>query len=226
MRSRIKSRPAVRTGLYFLLAFLFLIGTGGGATALEDEIIIINEVLGDPASDWDGDGTVDFKLDEWVEVLNTGTEPLDLSDYFIRDILGEEPHLRLSGVIDPGETAVFYGSDAVAWQQETGASTSGLSINNSGDILQLLRMFQGTDGPEFELVFSAGISDHQAEDDRAGGFNDDASDWILYDALNPYGGDLEPVGTGCVPSPGEPNICRGEVPVQARSFGSVKAYFR
>ena len=226
MRSRIMSPAAVPSGLQFLLVFLFLTGAAGAATAFEDEIIIINEVLGDPASDWDGDGIVDFKLDEWIEVLNTGSAPLDLSDSFLRDILGDEPHLRLSGVIDPGEAAVFYGSDAVAWQEETGASTSGLSINNSGDTLQLLRMFQGTEGPEFELVFAVGIADHEAEDDRASGFNDDASDWILYDALNPYGGGQEPLGPGCVPSPGEPNICRGEVPVQARSFGSEKAVFR
>jgi hypothetical protein len=219
------SRPAGGVG-YLLLALLFLTGVAGTAAALEDEIIIINEVLGDPASDWDGDGTVDFKLDEWFEVRNTGTEPLNLSDYFIRDILGEEPHLRLSGVIDPGETAVFYGSDAVAWQQANGMTTSGLSINNGGDILQLLRIFQGSEGPEFELVFAVGIDDHEAEDDRAGGFNDDASDWILYDGLNPYGGAQEPLGTGCVPSPGGPNICRGEVAVEARTFGAVKAVYR
>ena len=226
MHSRILSRPAGGVGLIHLLAALILAGVAGGASALEDEIIIINEVLGDPASDWDGDGAVDFKLDEWIEVLNTGSDPLDLSDYFIRDILGEEPHLRLSGVIDPGETAVFYGSDAVAWQTANGMTTSGLSINNSGDTLQLLRILQGAAGPEFELVFAVGIADHEAEDDRSGGFNDDASGWILYDAINPYGGSQEPLGTGCAPSPGDPNICRGQVAVEARSFGAVKAVFR
>jgi hypothetical protein len=203
-------------------AFLASVPAGAGA----QEYIIINELLADPASDWNGDGTVDFKGDEWIEVLNVGPAPIDLADYFLRDLLGEEPDLRLSGVLAPGGTAVFYGSDAVAWQAGMGMTTSGLSLNNGGDLIQLLRVYQGPTGPAFELMFAVSYDDHEAEDDRSCGFNADATDWILYDALNPYSGSSEPVGTGCAPSPGLPNLCGDQVPVEDHSFGRVKAIFR
>ena len=210
-----------------ILVWMFLLlMTGGTAVAQVDDYIVINEVLAGPASDWNGDGAVDFKNDEWVEILNNGPEPIDLAGYFLRDILGEEPHLGLSGVLDPGETAVFYGSDAVVWQQEAGLTTSGFSLNNGGDLLQLLRVYQGPEGPELELMFAISYDDHEGENDRSCGFNTEMNDWILFDALNPYGGDLDPVGTGCSPSPGSSNLCQSQVAVEARSFGAVKMIFR
>jgi hypothetical protein len=212
--------------LLILVWMFLLLMAGGPAAAQVDDYIVINEVLADPASDWNGDGAVDFKNDEWIEILNNGPDPTDLSDYYLRDILGEEPHLRLSGVLDPGETAVFFGSEAVAWQTEMGLATSGFSLNNGGDFVQLLRSYEGPDGPAMELMFSISYDDHEGEDDRSCGFNTEMSDWILFDDLNPYGGDLDPVGTGCSPSPGFPNLCQGQVAVEARAFGDVKAIFR
>lgn len=226
MHSTIMSRPAGGAGISLLAGILFLVTGFGGAVAQVDDPLVINEVLADPASDWDGDGIVDFKGDEWIEVLNNGTQPINLSDYYLRDGLGEELHLRLSGVVDPGETAVFHGSEAVAWQQEMGMTTSGFSLNNGGDLVQLLRIYQGPDGPEYELMFAISYDDHEAEDDRSCGFNTAMSEWILFDAINPYGGDQEPVGTGCSPSPGEPNTCDGQVPVEGSSFGGVKVIYR
>ena len=208
-----------------ILAFLLLVA-GGPAVAQVDDFIVINEVLADPASDWNGDGAVDFKNDEWIEILNNGTDPVNLADYFLRDILGEEPHLGLTGVLDPGETAVFYGSDAVSWQQEMGLTTSGFSLNNGGDLVQLLRAYQGPEGPELELMFAISYDDHEGEDDRSCGFNTGMDDWILFDSLNPYGGDQDPVGTGCSPTPGSINLCQSQVAEKARSFGEVKAIFR
>jgi len=227
MHSRKMSRPAPGTGpLLHLLVLAAVILTLAGGRAAAQEYIVINEVLADPASDWDGDGVVDFKGDEWVEVLNVGPEAIDLSDYFLRDILGEDMHLRLSGVLAPGGTAVFYGSQAVVWQAQMGLATSGFSLNNGGDFVQLLRIYQGPLGPEYELMFAISYDDHEAEDDRSCGFNATVDDWLLFDSLHPYAGDLDPVGTGCAPSPGAPNICADQVDVQERSFGQVKAIFR
>ena len=210
-----------------LIGTFLLLASGGSAIAQLDDPVFINEVLADPASDWDGDGAVDFKGDEWIEIQNNGPEAVDLSVYFLRDALGEEPDFRLSGILETGSTAVFYGSDAVAWQSEMGMTTTGLSLNNSGDLIQLLRVYLTSEGdPAFELMFAVSYGDHEAEDDRSCGFNPDASDWILFDALNPYGGSSEPVGTGCAPSPGVPNLCGGQVAAADRSFGQVKAIFR
>jgi len=215
--------PLVLVGLVGI--FLFLVA-GGPSVAQVDDFILINEVLADPGSDWDGDGAVDFKDDEWVEILNNWTDPIDLSNYYLRDGLGDDPHLKLSGILDPGETVVFFGSDAVAWQTEMGMTTSGLSLNNGGDIVQLLRSYESPGGPEMELMFVVSYHDHEAEDDRSSGFNTELSDWILFDSINPYGGELDPVGTGCLPSPGSVNLCQGQVAVEGRSFGEVKAIFR
>ena len=221
MKNHFMTKPP----LTLVMIFLFLM-VAGAAVAQLDDIIHINEVLADPASDWNGDGSVDFKNDEWVEIMNNSTEPINLSNYYLRDDLGDEPHLRLSGVLDPGETAVFFGSDAVAWQAEMGMTTSGLSLNNGGDLVRLERSYEGPDGPAMELMFVISYGDHEAEDDRSCGFNSTLSDWILFDNLNPYGGDREPVGTGCLPSPGSVNLCDDLVAVEGRSFGGVKVIFR
>lgn len=198
----------------------------GASGALAQEHIILNEMLADPASDWDGDGTVDFKGDEWIEVRNVGPEPIDLSVYYLRDGLGEDIHFRLSGIINPDDTAVFYGSDAVAWQAEMGITTSGFSLNNSGDRIDLLRPYDSPEGMQYELMWVIVYDEHEAADDRSCGFNMEVGDWILFDALNPYSGDIEPLGTGCYPTPGLPNLCGGQVPVQRRAFSDVKLLFR
>jgi hypothetical protein len=226
MHSRILSRPAGGVGISILAGVLFLIVGFTGADAQVDDPVVINEVMADPASDWDGDGIVDFKDDEWIEILNNSSEPVNLSDYYLRDGLGEDPHLELSGVLDPGETVVFYGSDAVAWQTDMGMTTSGFSLNNGGDLVQLVRTYMGPDGPEWELMFAISYDDHEAEDDRSCGFNTELSDWILFDAINPYGGDQDPVGTGCAPSPAEPNTCQDLVAVENCSFGRIKLIYR
>jgi hypothetical protein len=226
MHSRTMSRPAGGAGISILAGVLFLVLGLAGAHAQVDDPILINEVLADPSSDWDGDGAIDFKGDEWIEILNNSTDPVNLSDYFLRDGLGDDPHLQLSGVLDPGGTAVFYGSEAVAWQTDMGMTTSGFSLNNGGDLVQLVREFTGPDGPDWELIFAISYDDHEAEDDRSCGFNTELSDWLLFDAINPYGGDLEPVGSGCAPSPGEPNTCQDQVGVETHSFGQMKLIYR
>lgn len=191
-----------------------------------DPGIIINEILADPATDWDGDGTVDPKGDEWIEIRNIDTVPIDLSDYWLRDSSGETPDLRLSGVADPDEHIVFFGSDAVRWQAANGLSTTGFALNNTGDLVQLLRTVPGTDPIQYEVMFAAIVRDHEAEDDRSAGFALDHAAWLLFDALNPYTGAQEPVGTGCAPSPGADNLCGPQVATEAATFGEVKATYR
>ena len=93
----------------------------------------LSEIMADPARDWDGDGTIDSRGDEWLEVYNSGPGTFDLADFYVRDALGDDPQLQLSGSLAPGAAAVFYGSDAEAWQQDAGFGVTGLSRNNGGD---------------------------------------------------------------------------------------------
>ena len=60
---------------------------------------VLAEILADPASDWNDDGELHFRDDEWVEIRNTGPDIVLLSGYFLRDGLGEDPHLELDGVL-------------------------------------------------------------------------------------------------------------------------------
>ena len=226
MRSRKKSQGAVG------LLLVFIVGLGVPAVALEDEILVINEVLADPATDWDGDGVIDAKGDEWIEIINVSNAPVNIGNWWLRDLAGDNPDLHLSGMLDPGEARVFYGSEAVAWQESQGLSTTGFSLNNTGDIVKLLRTIPGTEDPDrpgfplLELLYSISYDDHEAEDDRSNGWNMDFSDWVLFDGLNPYGGERDPVGTGCAPTPGWTESCPGLVPTETHSFGSVKALYR
>jgi hypothetical protein len=211
----------MRTPTYLpILTVLFVLLLAAPALAgLE-----LSEILADPTWDWNGDGEVHFRDDEWVEVTNTGPGSVDLTGYYLRDGTGEEAHLNLFGILAEGEAAVFYGHHAVAWQTEVQLPISGLSLNNAGDLVEL---WQGDPvWPGSVLIDSYEYSDHEAEDDRSSGRLHPGGVWALFDGLYPYGGNEEPLGTLCEPSPGVVNACQPLVPVSARSWGGLKAAYR
>ena len=180
----------------------------------------ISEVLSAPGSDWDADGIVDSKLDEWIEVTNTGVDPVDLTDVFLRDGTGTAWHYGFSGTLAPGAIELVTGAASLQWQEANGAGTSGLSLNNSGDLVELWR---APAAGAASLLDSTTVPGHAAVSDRAYAWLAGQSVWILHDGLNPYGGDLVPTGTGCEPSPGQANLCTAIVPTEELSFGRVKA---
>jgi len=210
----------MRTILLSCLALALLLAAAWALPASAQ--VRLSEIMADPASDWDHDGSYNYKSDEWIEVTNAGTAPVNLQDYWVRDEVASGPRMRLSGVIDPGETAVFYGSDAVSWQQAQGISTAGFSLNNGGDTVYLL---QGPDGGPYTTLESVTFPDHTADDDRSYGLDQDGLQWMLYDGLFPYGGEVVPQGSGCEPTPAEPNFCHTQVATEVRSMGVIKATF-
>ena len=204
-----------------LLAVLAPLTPGGDAGAA----LWISEVLADPASDWDGNGSVSATDDEWVEIHNDGAAAVDLEPYYLRDALGDGAQIRLWGEIGPGEYLLILGSDALARQAETGLGSGGLSLNNTGDTVELYLgdpLYAGA-----QLLDALIYGDHTAEDDRSlARMSPSLDDWALCDALNPYTGSLEPQGSGCEPSPGEANACATALPEADASWGSVKQGFR
>jgi hypothetical protein len=211
-------RPVGR-GMALLAAVLFLLLLTGPRAAQAE--LVLNEFLANPGQDWDGDGEVDSKLDEWVEVYNAGSETLDLTLYWIRDALNEEPNLNLFGTLAPGETAVFYGSHAVAWQIEHGLPTPGLSLNNGGDTVVLMKT-DPDDPINLLTIDSFQYTAHVGAVDRSCGRLPDGGEWALFDGLNPYNGSLFPEGTGCDPSPGENHLCDEGTPISAARWAEVK----
>ncbi len=183
--------------------------------------ILINEVMADPASDWDGDGTLDARGDEYVEIVNVGSMPVDLSAWAIGDAaVAPSWRVVLSGTLMPGEIRVVFGSDAMAAQAAAGTGAVGLSLNNAGDTVTLYRL-----GPADTVAVDArGWGGAEVRDDRALGRSPDGGpDWVVFDALNPYSGSALPA-SGCAPSPGAGVTCA--LPVETSTWGRVKAQYR
>jgi len=182
----------------------------------------LNEILADPATDWNGDGTVDSKLDEWVEIVNAGSTPVDLSLYRISDAsAGESFRFALSGTLAPGEVKVYYGSDVVAWQAANGVSQFGFSLNNSGDTVSLYQV----NGADISVADAQAYVTAEVANDRSfGRLPSGSGGWVIFDGLNPYTGAQPPVATGCNPSPGGTVAC--PTPTQASTWGRVKALYR
>jgi hypothetical protein len=174
---------------------------------------VLNEILADPANDWDGDSSYSFRDDEWVEIYNPGPGDLDLTGVAIGDGDGI-PLMMLDGTLPEEGHRVVYGSEAYAFQQANGWSAYGLRLGNDGDTVTLLHIVE----PDTLLIDAYTYLTHEADDDRSSGRHPDGSGtWELFDALNPYTGTDSPAGNGLPPTPGGPN---GEEMTRRR--GSVR----
>jgi len=204
--------PRARAGARVAAVCVALLVHAAGARAG----VLLNEILADPAADWDGSGAYQSRDDEWVEIVNTGPDPVDLAGY---RLAGADSSWRFefSGVLAPGAVQVVFGSESYAWEQDTGNPAYGLRLSNTGGAISLWRLT----GPDTLLVDCYGYQDHEAEDDRSSGrMPDGGPDWELFDGLNPYTGDTAPLASGCVPSPGATISC--PTPVRPTTWGRVK----
>ena len=186
--------------------------------------IRINELLADPVTDWNGDGSVGAKTDEWLEVVNVGSSTVDLSSYHLTDASGAGTwRYRFSGTLPPGGVVVVYGSDALAWQGDNGFPAFGLSLNNGGDSVYLYNVQVG----DTIVVDQYTYESFAVLDDRAAGrVPDGTGAWAIFDLLNPYSGTAPPLGTLCSPSPGQSNDCPTGLPAEQSTWGAVKDLYR
>lgn len=188
----------------YALHFCFLVAVGfyvlGSAMPRESGVALaavkINEVLPAPASDWDGDLQADSKKDEWVEIMNAGEGPAALSGLYLLN--GESKALvyGFTGTLASGGYKVVSGTDAVAWESLAGESSIGLSLNNTGDKVWLVRI-SGTDTTVLDTM-SFETSD-VGYDVSIGRAPDGTGAWTLRDHFSPMG------GSGADPTPGASN---------------------
>ena len=194
-----------------LLTLTVLPGTARGQ-------VVLNELMPDPASDWsptDGDEVYDSLDDEWVEVLNVGTESVDITGWRLRDAVSDSSwRFGFNGVLGPGDFFVVFGNEAYEWEDANGYSKNGLSLNNSGDTITLVSADLTT---VVDLVTYEG---GDIGDDRAWGRVPDGSpNWECIDGLNP----ATPPGSGTPPTPGGPNV---GAPVETIAWACIKALYR
>lgn len=115
--------------------------------------LLIHEIHADPANgapgDANGDGTRDAEDDEFVELVNTGFGPLDVSGWTVSDG-GAVRHVFAPGTVVPArEAVVVFGGgsptgefgNAAANGLVFTASTGGLSLNNTGDTVTVADAF-------------------------------------------------------------------------------------
>ncbi|MBM3286041.1 MAG: lamin tail domain-containing protein [Candidatus Eisenbacteria bacterium] len=205
----------------FVLLVLFGCVALGGYAGPASCGPVLNEVMADPARDWDGSGAYNYRDDEWVEIYNPGPGTLTLDGYLIGDGDGS-PLYGFTGTLAAGGHRVVYGSAAVVYQQAHGLGVYGLRLGNDGDTVTLLQVV----GSDTLLIDSRSYNTYEAEDDRSSGRSPDGSStWEIFDSLNPYGGSTPPLGNGLPPTPGQANGAPAVAAVST-TWGHVRAIYR
>jgi hypothetical protein len=211
----------MRRSLLFLMALAFVAARPAPGTCGP----LLNEMMADPARDWDGDGAYSYRNDEWVEIVNPGPGALALDGYFLADETGGFVY-GFTGTLAAGAVQVVYGTQSVAWEAANGESATGLRLGNDGDTVQLLQRV----GASTVVVDSYTYNTYEAEDDRSSGRTPDGSEtWALFDGLNVYSGSVSPQGNGLSPTPGERNDGGSgdppPTPSEEKTWGHVKALY-
>jgi endonuclease/exonuclease/phosphatase family metal-dependent hydrolase len=119
-------------------------GPGAGAPATPPHLFINELLANEPVPDGGSEGDTDF---EFIEVLNAGASPADLTGWSLWDSMGER-HVFASGTtLAPGQAFVVFGGPRgfPAGTPNTVAASSGqLALNNGSDTASLRAPDGGT----------------------------------------------------------------------------------
>jgi uncharacterized protein YdeI (BOF family) len=155
-------------------------------------VLVLNEFMPDPASDWNQDGTAN-QNDEYIEVFNAGPAPVDLGGWMLDDM--DDSVRQKRGVFTPNGSPPYVipagamieaGGFVVFFRDQTG-----VALNNDGDWIRLVR----PDGVAIEAFEYASSRDDQAYSKTLDG----GSEWTRAYAPSP-GRSNTPGGTP-TPSP-------------------------
>jgi hypothetical protein len=129
-------------GSLSLLGWLSLLGCATFVRPAE-AVLVINEFLADPAAglagDANNDGVRSASGDEFVEILNYGPQPVDLTGWSLADALATRHVFPQETTLSSYQYLVVFGGGApqfndVFWQL---ASTGALSLNNTNETIFL-----------------------------------------------------------------------------------------
>jgi hypothetical protein len=106
--------------------------------------LVINEIHADPHAtegDANGDGIVDSYDDEFVEIVNTTQDAIDLSSWMLYDEVGLKHTFPVSSVLPANSAVVIFGGGEISGtfggSLVMTATMGSLSLNNSGDTVTL-----------------------------------------------------------------------------------------
>ncbi|MEO0643778.1 MAG: lamin tail domain-containing protein, partial [Pseudomonadota bacterium] len=129
--------------------------TGQTLVQITTPDIVINEILYDPATDLtgdaNGDGTRDASEDEFIEIVNTGAGPIDISGFTLSDDDGGDFAFPSGTILAAGQAAVLFGGGTPLGNVGDGNPNSnfggalvfvddgniGSGLSNSGDLIEL-----------------------------------------------------------------------------------------
>ena len=103
--------------------------------------LVINELLYDPSpgNDVNQDGEANTSQDEFVEIVNTGNESVNIGGYQITDLSGNFFEFPAGTMVNGNEAiVVFGGGNPAATLNGVTTFAGGPSLNNSGDTITLL----------------------------------------------------------------------------------------
>ena len=143
--------------------------------------VVINEVLADPPAvggDANGDGVINSLQDEFVELANTGAQPVSLMNWTLADAV-QVRHTFTSAIALPAYSlfVIFGGGTPSAALPAIRASTGTLSLNNTGDTVIL----RDGEGNLIDLITYGGEGGHDASLTRN---PDGLGSFVRHDELN------------------------------------------
>ena len=132
--------------------------TADSSGASAGSTLMINEVHAAPGADVNCDGVTDMVEDEFVEIVNVGTGPVDLTGMTLEDA-STVRHIFEALTLFPSESIVVWGGGNPSCALpltafEALASEGGLGLNNQGDFVTLSR----TDGTVVDAFAYEGTS--------------------------------------------------------------------
>jgi secreted trypsin-like serine protease len=137
--------------------------TGGAPRAVEVNLVI-NEILADPPVGYDAnrDGVADTRQDEFLELVNAGDAPLDLSGASVADLVGVRGTLPAGTVLEPGGVLLVFGGGAPSGF-DVATAVVPVPLNNDGDHISIISpdgtvlaeaSYGGEGGRDYSLVRS------------------------------------------------------------------------
>src|SRR3989344_5867995 len=91
------------------LIFTFILFFTLCSTNSANAFILINEILADPAGDANGDGIISTAQDEFIELLNSSDNPVDLSGWKLSDAIQIRHTFTLGTILSPHSFLVVFG---------------------------------------------------------------------------------------------------------------------